>query len=297
MGDLPTTKSPIEKSEKARFESVERARETGSIEWPTWAVRGNERTLEDDVVAHEEPLEIQVQGASIAVLMRTPGHDHELATGFLLTEGIIKSGREVASMRHCSSVKDPEAEENILRVVLADGVSVPPSRLRRNTYASSSCGLCGKATIESTLVDCAPLDAVRSVEVSVIYALPDRLRAAQTGFTASGGVHAAGLFDQEGRLLVLREDVGRHNAVDKVVGYLVTEGLDPAGLILLVSGRISFEIAQKAAVARLPIVIGLSAPTSLAIRFAERAGLTVVGFLRGEKMNVYTGVERIATLS
>lgn len=259
----------------------------------TVAIRGGARTSADDRVAVEEPLEIQVQGASVAVLMRSPGDDLDLARGFLITEGIVASVGDIASMRHCSSVKDPDAEENILRVILRDGVEVPLSMLRRNTFASSSCGLCGKATIESTLVRCAPLAADRgSIALDVLYRLPEKLRAAQRAFDATGGVHAAALFEPDGSLVAVREDVGRHNAVDKVLGHRATLAWSGEET-LLVSGRTSFEIAQKAAVAGVPIVVGISAPTSLAIAFAASAGLTLAGFLRGDAVNVYAHAHRI----
>jgi FdhD protein len=277
---------------RSRFRVTDEARETGVLRMGVM-IGGEEglRSAEDDV-AHEEPLEIQVMGASMAVLMRTPGHDEELALGFLLTEGLIDRAADVASIRHCTSVKDPEAEENIVRVVLAPGARVPIDRARTG-FASSSCGLCGKATIESTLVRCDRLAPGPTFLRETLFAMPDRMRAAQSAFTRTGGVHAAAVFAGDGELVLVREDVGRHNAVDKVVGALARTDRDPRELALVVSGRISFEIAQKAAVARLPIVAGVSAPTSLAVRFAERAGLTVVGFLRGRSMNVYTRPSRI----
>jgi FdhD protein len=258
-------------------------------------LKGGEAEASADRVAVEEPLEIQVQGASVAVLMRTPGDDLDLARGFLLTEGIIQRADDIASMRHCSSVKDDGAEENILRVVLREGLEVPLSALRRNTYASASCGLCGKATIESTLVRCAPIPIERgSIRAEVLYALPAKLRASQRGFDATGGVHAAALFDAEGELAAIREDVGRHNAVDKVIGERATRRARETD-VLLVSGRTSFEIVQKAAVASIPIVASISAPTSLAIDFALAAGVTLAGFLRGETVNVYSHAQRVIT--
>jgi FdhD protein len=250
----------------------------------------SERT---DTLAREEPLEIQVQGASVAVLMRTPGDDIDLATGFLVTEGIIQGAGDLVSIRHCSSVKDPEAEDNILRVVLRDGVNLDLALLRRGTYASSSCGVCGKATIEATLVSAPPIPAGAVVSSEILFALPDRLRQAQAAFEITGGLHAAGLFDLGGRRILLREDVGRHNAVDKVIGAAIRGDVDRTMSILLVSGRISFEIVQKAAVARIPIIAGISAPTSLAVELGERAGVTVAGFLRGRSVNVYSHGERI----
>lgn len=260
---------------------------------PITTFRGRVAADAEDRVAIEEPLEIQVQGASVAVLMRSPGDDLDLARGFLLTEGIVSSAADIVSMRHCTSVKDPDAEDNILRVVLREGVDVPLSMLRRNTFASSSCGVCGKATIASTLVRCAPIPLDRgAISLDVLYALPASMRASQRTFDTTGGVHAAGLFEPDGTLVVLREDVGRHNAVDKVLGHRATTA--PTGVeTLVVSGRTSFEVAQKAAVAGVPIVAGISAPTSLAIAFADAAGVTLAGFLRGETVNVYTHPHRV----
>jgi FdhD protein len=256
------------------------------------ALDGGARALALDRVAREEPLEIQVQGASVAVLLRTPGDDLDLARGFLVTEGILARASDVASMRHCSSVKDPEAEDNILRVVLREGVEGPLSALRR-TFASTSCGVCGKATIDATIVAAPPLPPGPEVRADVLYELPDRLRAGQRTFEATGGLHAAGLFTTAGELLLLREDVGRHNAVDKAIGAALDANVELGATLLLVSGRTSFEIVQKAAVARIPMLAGISAPSSLAVELAERVRLTLVGFLRGCTANVYAGVERI----
>ena len=247
-----------------------------------------------DRVAHEEPLEIQLAGASLAVVMRTPGHDLELVTGFLLTERAVASLAEVESVRHCSEATDPAAEDNVVRVTLRPGSKPDLERLRRNLFASSSCGVCGKATLENALASAAPLDDDTRVPASLLPALPERLRAAQHVFAETGGLHAAGLFDAEGRLLVAREDVGRHNAVDKVIGWAARTGRVPlAGHVLVVSGRASFEIVQKALAARVPIVAAVSAPSSLAVSLAEAGGIALVGFLRGRGFNVYGACERI----
>ncbi|NUO53829.1 MAG: formate dehydrogenase accessory sulfurtransferase FdhD [Polyangiaceae bacterium] len=246
-----------------------------------------------DRVAHEEPLEIQVQGASVAVVMRTPGHDEELALGFLVTERVVAAPNDVVSIRHCTTVDDPEAEGNIIRVVLRDGVELPLERLRRNTYATSSCGICGKATIEAALSHGPAIEGGLNVSPEVIYLLPDRLRTSQPTFTTTGGLHAAALFDDQAVIELSREDVGRHNAVDKVVGAALKVGIDPSARGLFVSGRVSFEIVQKAAAFGLPIVAGISAPTSLAVRYGEALGVTVIGFVRGRSMNVYAHPERI----
>lgn len=246
-----------------------------------------------DRVAHEEPLEIQVQGVSCAVVMRTPGHDEELALGFLVTERVVASLDDVLSIRHCTTAEDPEAEGNVIRVVLRDEVELPLERIRRNTYASSSCGICGKATIEAALSHGPPLSGGLSVSPEVIYLLPDRLRAEQGTFAETGGLHAAALFDDGATLSFVREDVGRHNAVDKVVGAAITAGVSPPARGLFVSGRVSFEIVQKAAAFGIPIVAGISAPTSLAVRYGEALGVTVVGFVRGRSLNVYSHPERV----
>ena len=251
-----------------------------------------------DLVAHEEPLEIQLSGASLAVVMRTPGHDLELVTGFLLTERIVASLAEVDSVRHCTEVAGPEAEDNVVRVTLRPGVRTDLERLRRNLFASSSCGVCGKATLEDALATAPPLDDPARIEAHVLIALPERLRAAQPAFDETGGLHAAGLFDAAGRLLVAREDVGRHNAVDKVIGWAARGGRMPlAGHALVVSGRASFEIIQKALAARIPIFAAVSAPSSLAIALAQSAGIALVGFLRERGFNVYGARERVNSVA
>ena len=251
-----------------------------------------------DRVAHEEPLEIQLGAAALAVVMRTPGDDVELVTGFLLTERVIESLADVESVRHCTEAADPDAEDNVVRVVLRPGVRVDFEKLRRNLFASSSSGVCGKATLENALATAAPLDDPARIEASLLLALPERLRAAQRGFDETGGLHAAGLFDGAGQLLVAREDVGRHNAVDKVVGWAARAGRMPlAGHLLVVSGRASFEIVQKALAARIPIVAAVSAPSSLAVALAESAGIALIGFLRGRGFNVYGARARVLPLA
>jgi FdhD protein len=230
---------------------------------------------------------------SIAVVMRTPGHDEELALGFLVSERVIDDVTQVVAVRHCTTVASPEAEDNIMLVTLRDDVELDLARLKRNLFAGSSCGVCGKATLESALLCAAPLvDDVR-VTASVLYALPDRLRSVQAAFDLTGGLHGVGLFDRDGTLRVVREDVGRHNAVDKVVGSQLQAQASVTSSILLVSGRVSFEVVQKAAAARIPIVAGISAPTSLAVDLADTLGITLVGFLRGRSCNVYAHPARI----
>ena len=248
-----------------------------------------------DRVAHEEPLEIQLAGAPLAVLMRTPGHDLELVTGFVLTERVVDALADLEAVRHCNDAPAREAEDNVVRVTLRAGLRPDLERLRRNLFASSSCGVCGKATLENALATAPPLDDPTRLCASVLTALPARLRAAQPVFDETGGLHAAALFDCEGRLLVAREDVGRHNAVDKVVGWAARAGRLPlSGAVLVVSGRASFEIVQKAYLAGIQVVASVSAPSSLAIDLARDAGLTLVGFVRGSAFNVYSHPERIA---
>ncbi len=255
---------------------------------------GEHAVKAEDSVALEEPLEIQLGGAPLAVLMRTPGHDPDLALGFLVTERVVASPAQVASVRHCRAVSDPDASENVIRVVLAPGVAVDLDALRRNLYASSSCGICGKATIANALASAPPLVDASRFESEFFPPLPQRLQAAQPAFAATGGLHAAGLFAPDGALLVVREDVGRHNAVDKVIGWALREGRLPlAGHVLLVSGRISYELVQKALVARIPVLAAVSAPSSLAVEFAEQARLTLIGFLRGSSFNVYGESSRV----
>jgi len=255
---------------------------------------GHRALLTEDAVAREEPLEIQLGGASLVVVMRTPGDDEELALGFLLTERVVASLDEVASVRHCTRVAHPEAEDNVIRVTLRPGVPVDLDALRRNLYASAACGICGKATIENVLRSAPPLDDGAAFPAAYFYGLPARLREAQAVFARTGGLHAAGLFDGTGTLLAVREDVGRHNAVDKVIGWAGrARRLPLAGHVIVVSGRVSYEIVQKALAARVPVVAGISAPSSLAVRLAGEAGMTLVGFLRGSGMNVYGRRDRV----
>jgi len=259
-------------------------------------VRFASRTLraDRDAVAREEPLEIQIGGTPLAVVMRTPGHDVDLALGFLASERVITSVADVLSVRHCRQARSPAAADNVVRVALADGVRVDWEALRRNLYATSSCGVCGKATIENALACAPPIRDAARFDAARFAALPGRLAEAQPGFARTGGLHASALFDARGELLVVREDIGRHNAVDKVLGFCLGEKRWPlAGHGLLVSGRISFEIVQKALAARVPLVAGVSAPSSLATSLAERAGITLIGFLRGDTFNVYGDASRL----
>jgi FdhD protein len=226
--------------------------------------------------------------------MRTPGCDEELALGFLVTERVISAMTDVVSIRHCSLARDPDAQDNVIRVVLRPGAEVAPESVQRNFYASSSCGICGKASIENVLVSLPPLADPCRFDPAFFFGLIAQLERSQQLFAQTGGLHAAGLFGPDGQLLVAREDVGRHNAVDKVVGWALRAGCVPlAGHVLLLSGRCSYEVVQKALVAGIPVIASVSAPTSLAVEFAEAAGLTLVGFLRGRGLNVYSGRERL----
>jgi FdhD protein len=245
-----------------------------------------------DCVAVEEPLEICVAGRSVAVTMRTPGHDRELAAGFLLTEGIIRERRDVVEIIHCRAAAAPD---NTLNVFLSPSVKLDFAQLTRHVFATSSCGLCGKASIASVHQHFPPVKSKLTVAANIITNLPMLMRRSQATFAQTGGLHAAALFDAEGELIVLREDVGRHNAVDKVLGFGLLENKLPfEAHIMLVSGRASFEILQKALAARIPVVCAVSAPSSLAVDFARESAQTLVGFLRGKTMNIYTGAERIS---
>ena len=260
------------------------------------AVNDGVRSERPDTLATEEPLEIRVAGpgqeaTQVAVTMRTPGGDFELAVGFLFTEGLIAPG-DVARVAYCDDLDDEEQRFNVVTVTLTR--SFDPSSLHRNFFATSSCGICGKAALDDIQVRCAPVASGPEVSASTIVGLPDSLRAGQRVFDRTGGLHAAGLFMSDGELLSVREDVGRHNAVDKVIGEQVLAGSVPlADHILQVSGRASFEIVQKAAVAGIPIVSAVSAPSSLAVEAGERFGMTIVGFVRGERCNVYSHPERV----
>jgi FdhD protein len=243
-----------------------------------------------DELAAEEPLEIRVDTRPVVVTMRTPGHDAELAAGFLVTEGLIRSRTDLLRV----APHPRNRAGNVLEVFLAPGVAVDFARLTRFVYASSSCGLCGKASIEAVHQQFPKARSRVRFGASTLLRLPEELRRRQETFDRTGGLHAAGVFDADGRLVVLREDVGRHNAVDKVIGHGFLDGLLPFDRhLLLVSGRASFEILQKALAASIPVIAAVSAPSSLAVEFARRSGQTLVGFVRGDRMNVYTHAERI----
>ncbi len=248
-----------------------------------------------DLLAREEPLEIRVRGKSVVVTMRTPGHDAELAAGFLCTEALLRKRSDLVEIAHCQQ-GEAALHGNVLNVFLAAGVEIDFERLTRHVFASSSCGLCGKASIEAVQQQFPPVISKMRISAKTLAALPEKLRAAQDAFEQTGGLHAAALFNARGKMLVLREDVGRHNAVDKVIGHAFLNSLLPLdGHVLLVSGRASFEILQKALAARISIIAAVSAPSSLAVEFARESGQTLVGFLRGNTMNLYAHPERITT--
>jgi len=254
-----------------------------------------------DTISGEEPLEIRVGPAGaarrppLAVTMRTPGNDIDLAIGFLLTEGLIGAAEDVVTAQLCAGTDTPNTY-NVVDVTLAGHVPPPQTDPTRNFYTTSSCGVCGKASIDAVRTrsrfDVAADRATFSPQTLV--GLPDQLRAAQQGFDRTGGLHAAGLFTADGQLRAVREDVGRHNAVDKLIGWAAREDLLPLrGHLLLVSGRASFELTQKAWMAGIPVLAAISAPSTLAVALAEEAGMTLVGFLRGSTMNVYAGTDRL----
>ncbi|SKA97982.1 FdhD protein [Agreia bicolorata] len=259
---------------------------------------GGSKSVREDVLAAEEPLEIRVGGQSLAITMRTPGNDIDLAAGFLVSEGVISSGEQFSAARYCAGATDEGLNTyNVLDVTLAPGVAPPDPSLQRNFFTTSSCGLCGKASIDAVRTTSAytsESDALR-IEAALLTTFPDRLREQQAVFDKTGGLHAAALFDgATGELLVLREDVGRHNAVDKVIGWATRENLLPLrGTVLMVSGRASFELMQKASMAGVPMLAAVSAPSSLAAELASELGITLVGFLRGDSMVIYAGAERV----
>jgi FdhD protein len=269
---------------------------------PVREVSGSRVREHEDELAGEEPMEIRVvpgsepqrRGVPIAVTMRTPGDDFELAAGFLYSEGVLRSRRDFFQISYCT---EPEEDQlfNIVNVWLRPGVHFDATRLSRSTLTTSSCGICGRGSIESVRQRAAAQPAGRfSLPWTVLRELPDRARALQTVFARTGGLHAAALFDAEGRPLLVREDVGRHNAVDKLVGnQLQQDALPASARVLLVSGRASFELVQKAALAGIPFLAAIGAPSTLAVETARSFGMTLVGFLRSDRCNVYSGPERV----
>lgn len=255
-------------------------------------------TERPETLVVEEPLEIRVNGTPLTVTMRTPGSDVELTQGFLLTEGVIAHRDDVLTVQYCRGAdSDGTNTYNVLDVTLRPGVPMPEVDVTRNFYTTSSCGVCGKASIDAVRLTSrhAPGDDPSIVTAAALTAMPGQLRSAQKVFASTGGLHGAALFDADGTMLAVREDVGRHNAVDKVVGWAVEADRIPlGGTVLLVSGRVSFELTQKAVMAGIPVLAAVSAPSSLAVDLATQSGLTLVAFLRGESMNVYSRADRIS---
>jgi FdhD protein len=256
-----------------------------------------ESVTRPETVVVEEPLEIRVDGTPVTVTMRTPGSDFELAQGFLLTEGIVADRGDVLAIRYCAGRGDDGVNAyNVLDVTLAPGVRSPDLDVTRNFYTTSSCGVCGKASLDAVrlISRFAPDDDPAVVAAATLRAMPDQLRSAQRLFASTGGLHAAALFGVDGTMHAVREDIGRHNAVDKVIGWALEHDRIPlSGSVLLVSGRASFELTQKALLAGIPVLAAVSAPSSLAVSLAEESGITLVAFLREDSMNVYTRADRI----
>jgi FdhD protein len=254
------------------------------------------RSSRSDSLAIEEPLQLCLNGSPLSITMRTPGSDLDLAVGFLFTEGIIEDVSQILSMGAEYAADDPEQSGDKVTIRLRPDIAIDPARIRRNFYTSSSCGVCGKLAIGA--IEVRPSRPMRQsgsqFRADLIYRLPDLLRQAQDNFDRTGGIHAAALFSPEGDLLGLREDVGRHNAVDKLIGFALRDGSVPLGdSLILVSGRAGFELVQKSVMAAIPILAAVGAPSSLAVELAQRFGMTLVGFLRGERFNVYSGGWRI----
>lgn len=256
--------------------------------------RSFQPSLLRDALVVEEPLEIRVGEQSLMVVMRTPGHDPELAAGFLYTEGLIESSDDIGTIAYCEEV-DPDSMGNVINVHLTNGWDIDSETgWQRNFHANASCGLCGKMTIESVHREAPPIDSPLQIDQAILYELNDTLRDAQSVFEATGGLHAAGLFNASGELKIIREDVGRHNAVDKVIGQALLAELPPLDEhILMVSGRASFEIVQKALFARIPAIVAVSAASSLAVELAQESEITLIGFMRGKSMTVYSRPDRI----
>lgn len=266
-------------------------------------IAGESLSEAPDLLAVEEPLEIRLgfgpatdrQQRPVSVTMRTPGHDEELAMGFLFTEGIIQQPSDIVSCRHC--VQDSQKEGNVLRVELHPDVVVDWSRLERNTFTSSSCGLCGKATIDAVMaVSPGTITADFSVEPAILHALPERVRQTQRAFAYTGGIHAAALFDADGKLLIVREDIGRHNALDKLIGAAFWQNWLPLSQFgVFLSGRIGVELVQKSWLAGVPVLAAVGAPSSLAVQMAKEARMTLAGFVRDSRFNLYSEPERVNT--
>lgn len=260
-------------------------------------IRDGKQSRRPDTLAAEDPMEIRIGGRPVTVTMRTPGDDFDLAAGFLVSEGAVREAEDVTTIRYCAgATADGANTYNVVDVALAPGIPTPEASLERNFYTTSSCGVCGKASLEAvrTTTTWPIADDPLEIDPVTLKTLPDVLRSAQRVFDSTGGLHAAGLFTADGELICVREDVGRHNAVDKVIGSALRSDLLPLReTILMVSGRASFELVQKAVMAGIPALAAVSAPSSLAVELAEDTGLSLIGFLRGESMNVYSGAERL----
>lgn len=271
---------------------------TSKIKTKIWIVESDRLRSRSDYLATEEPLELRLvsPAQTVAVTMRTPGADFDLAAGFLYTEGIINHREDIETINYCLDTNvEQEQRYNIVNIEIKEGLSPNLKSLERHFFTTSACGVCGKANIEALKVrGCSLISTDTKVPAEVIYNLPNKLRDSQGIFTATGGLHAAGLFDFQGELIKLREDVGRHNALDKLIGstFLANE-LPMSDRIIMVSGRSSFEILQKCIAAGVPIVCAVSAPSSLAVSLAQEFGVTLIGFLRGQKFNIYSGKQRI----
>ncbi|MCH7232818.1 formate dehydrogenase accessory sulfurtransferase FdhD [Glycomyces sp. L485] len=258
---------------------------------------GGERSTRVETLVVEEPLELRVGGESLMVTMRTPGDDFDLAAGFLVSEGVVTEAGDLSTMRFCAGAdENGEQTYNLLDIVLGSGVAPPTAAAKRETTTTSACGVCGKTALDDVLTESfwSVEDDPLQISADTLAALPERLRAAQKLFDRTGGLHAAGLFTAEGELLASREDVGRHNAVDKVIGWALRQNLLPLrGTVLMVSGRASFELVQKAVMAGIPALAAVSAPSSLAVDLAAETGLTLAGFLRGDTVNLYARDDRV----
>lgn len=271
---------------------------------PIVKVNANQSTPKIDFLAVEEPLEIRLgfgnktdrQQKSISVTMRTPGNDFELAIGFLYTEGIIESYQDIYSIKHCTDLGKQKVFGNIVRVELHENIELDLKKLERHFYTTSSCGVCGKASIDAIKIQCpTPLLNAPIISTSIIHQLPEILRETQAIFAHTGGLHAAALFDTKGQLILMREDVGRHNAMDKLIGTALVKMMTPlSDHLVLLSGRSSFELTQKAWMAGIPILAAVGAPSSLAVQLAQEANMTLLGFVRNERFNIYTGQQRIS---
>jgi FdhD protein len=269
----------------------------------TIKVRTDQAFAETDLIVTEEPLEIRIgygqqkdrSQFTLSVTMRTPGNDEELCLGFLYSEGIIQGKKDVMTVKYCGIQDNSEEKDNVMRVELFPHISFDPAQFNRNFYTASSCGVCGKASIESLSINCDTLNHIDSkISSSMLFELPDKLQQAQMVFGHTGGLHASGLFDLHGNMLMLMEDVGRHNALDKLVGSFLMKESDPfAKAVLVLTGRISFDLVQKAVRAGIPMIAAVGAPSSLAVDVAKTYGITLIGFLKEDKFNVYCKKQRV----